>query len=534
MTDHETGKEQVQQSQNANSQIARAAGIVMLAMAFGQIIGLLSKILISHTYGTSAELDAFYAANRLAEMIYLLVAGGALGSAFIPVFTGFITDSKQKDAWRLAASIGNLITLVLIGLSGLVLIFAEPVVRHLLAPGFSPEQQELTVRLLRLLMPTSIIFGVSGLVMGILNAHQRFLLPALAPSLYQVGIIFGVMVFAPPLGIFGLAWGALLGSVFHLLVQVPQLIRLPHRSYEFRLNLKHAAVREVLLLMLPRLLGVAVVQLNFWLNTVIASNLSEGSLTAINVAFPLMLMPQTIIAQAVAIAALPTFSAQAAKGQFDEMRASLAMTLRSVLLLAIPATMGLILLRRPLVAMLYEHGEFTAHSTELVSWALLWYAAGLIGHCVVEITSRAFYALHDTRTPVIVGVITMSLNLLLSLLFSWLFEQVGWLPHGGLALANSLATLLEMIALMAFMRKRLDGLNLPHLLRGAGKSALATLMMSAVLWGWLRISGGRSDMITTLGGLVIGGGVYLLVMIVLRIEELSLMWGAIRRRLFRQ
>ena len=211
--------------------------------------------------------------------------------------------------------------------------------------------------------------------------------------------------------------------------------------------------------MLPRLFGAAIVQLNFWVNTLLASYQPLGSLNGIVYAFQLMLMPQAAIAQSIAIAAMPTFSAQAALGKLDEMRASLAASLRGVLLLSMPAAVGLILLRTPIVALLYQRGEFNAQSTELVAWALLWYAAGLVGHSVVEVLARAFYALHDTRTPVIVGATAMGLNVGLSFLFVWLFSSIGWMPHGGLALANSTATALEMVGLLILIRKKLAGME---------------------------------------------------------------------------
>ena len=308
------------------------------------------------------------------------------------------------------------------------------------------------------MLPSAAIFALSGLVMAILNSHQIFFLPALAPAMYQIGLIFGVLALAPRLGIYGLGWGVLLGAALHLVIQLPTLLRLKGR-YSPILGLEDANVREVGRLMLPRLLGVAAVQLNFWVNTRLASSMVEGSVTGIVLAFALMLMPQAAIAQSIAIAAMPTFSAQVALGKLAEMRASLSASLRGVLLLAIPASLGLIFLRQPLVVLLYQRGEFDAFSTQLVAWALLWYAAGLIGHSLVEILARAFYALHDTKTPVLVGVAAMGLNMVFSLGFARLFAQIGWLPLGGLALANSLATALEAAALLILMRRRLGGLN---------------------------------------------------------------------------
>jgi putative peptidoglycan lipid II flippase len=393
------------QPSSDNRQIARAAGIVMGAIVFSQVIGLLAKSLAGSAYGTQAEMDAFFAANQFTDLLFNLVAAGALSSAFIPVFTTHIAREEHKQAWLLASAIANLVTLILTLLSIITAIFAPQVVRHILATGFTdPTQQALTVDLLRIQLVSTIIFGLSGLLMAILNAHQYFLFPALAPSMYSFGWIIGVLFLRPSLGIYGLAWGAVAGACLHLLVQVPVLFRLKHRKYHFTLGLKFPSVREVASLMGPRLLGVSIVQLNFLFNAYLASFLSEGSYSSIKYALTLMLMPQAAIAQSIAIASLPTFSAQVARGERDQMRASLAATLRGVLLLSLPASVGLVMMRSEIVSLVFERIQFDASSTQMVAWALLWYGAGLVGHSIVEIISRAFYALHDTKTPVFVGI----------------------------------------------------------------------------------------------------------------------------------
>ena len=518
---------------SANRQIARAAGIVFIAMAIGQLIGQAAKILTVSTFGTHIDLDAYNAANRVSETIYLLVAGGALGSSFIPVFTGLLSNQKRKEAWQLAASIINLVTLILVVLSILVMIFAKPLVENVLAVGFNPEQQALTASLLRILMPTTIVFGISGLFMGILNSHQKFLLPALAPSMYQVGIILGVVLFAPTMGIYGLAWGTLLGAGLHFLIQFPQILRLPERQYQLLLGIKDERVREVIFLMLPRLLGVAVVQLNFWVNTIIASGLQPGSLTAITIGFALMLMPQTVIGQATATAALPTYAAQYAQGKIDEFRSSLAATLRVVLLLSIPAMVGMIVLQRPLVAMFYGYGAANARSVEMIAWALQWYTVGLVSHSIYEILARAFYALHDTKTPVIVGVIAMSLNIVFSFLFVRLFRNLQQLPLGGLALANSLATTLEMLVLIYVMSRRLKGLEIPSLLRTTAKAAVSAGVMATALFFWIDFNHGRNNIFITIVGAGIGVLIYFALIWLLRVPELSALLQTIKAKLHR-
>ena len=517
----------------ANRQIARAAGTVMAAFVLSNLTGLVRQVLVTRAFGTGAEIDAFSAASTFPDLIFNLIAGGALASAFVPTLTGYLARGERRQAWLLSSAIANLAFALLALASLLSALLAPQIVRYILAPYFDPAQQALTASLLRVLLLSPAIFGISGLLMGILNAHQVFLWPALAPSMYWLGMIFGVLVLAPGLGIYGLAWGAVLGALLHLAVQIPALLRLAARQYFPTFGLAFPAVREVGRLMAPRLLGVAVVQLNFVVNTILASGQPEGSLAAIRYAFAIMTMPQVVIAQAIAIAALPTFSAQAALGELGEMRRSLAATLRGVILLSLPASLGLILLRRPVTALLFQRGEFSAHSTDLVAWALLWYTAGLVGHSVVEIVSRAFYALHDTKTPVFIGAAAMTLNLLFSLAFSALFTQIGWMPHGGLALANSLATALEMCGLLYLMRRRLGGLEGEDLRRGVIKAVTATLAMSLALWAWLRLAGGLPAWLVAGGGVALGGVIYALGAWALRVREAGQLLGAVLRRLVR-
>ncbi len=504
----------------------------MLAFLFGQLAGLARSVLVARAFGAYAELDAFLAANRVAETLFNLVAGGALGSAFIPMFTSLLVRGDKRAAWRLASSLANLILLVLILLAALAAVCAPQIVRYALAPGFAanPAQEALTVDLLRIQVISTILFGLGGLAVGILNSHQVFLIPALTPAMYQVGLIFGVLVLAPRWGIYGLAWGVVLGAVAYLFIQVPALVR-QGAGYQPVLGLGDPNVREVFRLMGPRLLGVAVVQVNFWVNTWLASHMEEGSVSGISYGFALMLMAQAAVAQSIATAAMPTFAAQYALGRMDEIRRALVSTLRGVLLLSLPASVGLILLRQPIVALIYQRGAFDERSTELVAWALLWYAAGLVGHSVLEILARTFYALHDTRTPVLVGTVAMSLNVVFSVFFSTLFRHIGWMPHGGLALANSLATALEACVLFLLMRHRLGGrLGERELAVCLGSVTLAVTAMSAALWAWNRSLSFLSQPLFALGGILTGMVVYIAFLAALRLPEIGAIFALARRR----
>lgn len=525
---------------SGSRQIARAAGTVMVAMVLGQLFGLAAKSLLAGAFGTAAESDAFFASNRFAEILFNLVAGGALASAFVPTFTGLLSREDRPGAWRLASAAANLVLLVLTLVAALAAVFAPQVVRYVLAPGWvvtSPEKEALAVALLRIQLPSAVIFGLSGLVMGILNANQVFLYSALAPAMYQVGWIFGLLVLAPRLGVFGAAWGVVIGAGLHLGLQVPALLRLAGRRYFPTLGLKYPPLREVVKLMGPRLISVAVTQMNFLMNTILASSpawlpisMPDGSLSGISYAFPLMIMPQAAIAQSIGIASLPTFSAQAARGHMDEMRASLGATLRGVLLLSLPASIGLMLLRGPIVQLVYVHGEFNAASAELVSWALLWYAAGLVAHSLLEVVTRAFFALKDTRTPTIVTTIAMGLNLVFSLAFAALFNAIGWMPHGGLALANSAATFLEVGTLLVLLRRKAGGLGGRRVLAALGQSGLAVAGMALALVGWLNLTAGHSAWLVALGGVALGGAIYGLLLAIQRVDEVGWIFGIIVRK----
>lgn len=502
----------------------------MFGMALSSVTGLLTTILITKTYGTQADVNAYYAANRLTEILFTLVSGGALASAYLPTFSGFLTRGDRRGAWRLASAIANLIVIVLVAVGILVAIFAEWVVQHILAPGFTdPAQIALTVSLLRVMLITPVVFGLSALLSATLQAHQDFLLPALAPAAYRIGMIVGILALAQGMGIYGLVAGVILGTFLHLLIQIPGL-RGKGAKYTPTLGLDDPAVAEVGRLMLPRLFGAAVVQLNFLVNTNLASRMTEGSVAALNYAFMLMIMPQSLIAQAIAIAALPTFSEQVARGEISRMRESLTVTLRGVVFLAVPASVGLVLLRREIVAILFQRGMFTAESTEIVAWALLWFAVGLLGHSVLEVVARAFYAMHDTRTPVLVGVAAMSLNILFSIGFSLFFVRLGWQPIGGLALANSLATALEATALLVLMRRRLKGMDLQRQRRALMAILLAALAMGLALWGWLAVSEGWPVWVVGLLGIGIGALVYWVAALLLGSPEARQLPGMVMRR----
>ena len=504
------------------TQLARAAALVIGAYVLSRVLGLGREIIIGREFGTTRELDVYLTAFRIPDLIFQLIAGGALGSAFIPTFTGYLAHSRETDAWRLASSIVNLVLVVLTASAVLAALLAPWLVSGI-APGFTPEERALTVQLMRTMLVSPVVFGVSGVVMGILNSYQHFLLPALAPAVYNLCIIGGAALLAPRMGVFGLAAGVVAGSFMHLAIQIPQLVR-QGASYRPVIDLAHPGVREVGRLMLPRVLGLATVQVNFVVNTFLASRLLEGSLAALNYAWLLMLLPQGIFAMGIATAVFPTFSDLAARGRREELRSTLSGTLRLILFLSIPSAVALIVLREPLVRLLLERGRFDPSSTQAVAWALQFYALGLVAHSALEILTRGFYSMHDTRTPVAIGVGAMILNIILSLV---LIEP---LRHGGLALANSLATIVETVLLLMIIRGRLGGFDNSTLVRSAAKTGLAaTVMGVAILWftTWTATS---STLLQVGGAVIMGGFLFLAVSVTTGSEELRALRSVVKRK----
>ena len=511
----------------AGRRLVGAALIVMIFFVLSRVTGLAREVVIGAHFGTSPELDAYLAAFRLPDLLFQLVAGGALGSAFIPTFAARWAQGATDAAWLLFSRVLTLMTVLLVLIAAVVMASAGLLVQWVIAPGFSPEQQALTAQLMRWMLLSTVVFGASGLIMGALNATQHFLLPAAAPVFYNLAIILGAWLLTPYFGILGLVMGVVAGAVAHLLIQLPGLRQAKVR-FTPALALQDDGVREVMRLMGPRVLGLFFVQMHFLVNTILASGLSSGSLSALNYAWLLMLLPQGVFAQSIATAIFPTFAAQAATGQVVALRQTFSQLLRTILFLTIPAAIALYLLRIPLVTLLFQRREFTTESTALVEYALQFYAIGLVAHAVVEITVRAFYAMHNTWTPVVVGIGAMLLNIGLSF---WWVQPLG---HGGLALANSTATTLEMLCLLWLLRRHLGEWAYGQLAGGIGRQLVASGVMAVALWSWLQWGALPTNewatWITALVGLVIAAVVYLGAAFLIGSTELRMLLTMVHKR----
>ncbi len=471
------------------SALLGAATQVMLFFVLSRVTGVVRDVVILAEFDLSAQLDAYQAAFRLPDMIFEVVAGGALGSAFLPTFTRLLQRQGEVQAWRLFSQSINAVTLLLMILATICIVVAPWLVRTVMVPGFTPDQQQLTVHLMRWLLLGTVVYGTSGLCMAALNTQQHFALPALVPSLRNLAIIGGSLFLTDFWGVYGLVAGAVAGSFLHLLVQLPAVVRRGMR-YEFVLSWRDADLRHVATLMLPRMVGLAFLHLNFIVNTHLVSQLSAGSVSAMEYGFRLMLLPFGLVGQALAIAAFPTFAAQVEGRNWEALQDALGRSIRIVVFLALPATAGMYLLRIPLIEVLYERGSFTAESTAQVAYALQFFLTGLLAYAVVEVTVRVFYAFHDTRTPVAAGVLIALLNMGLSI---WWVRPLGF---GGPALANGVATTLEMVLLLFWLRRKLPHLRYRPLVTGLGQAGLATAGMAALLWytqNWLAAAGWVQD-----------------------------------------
>jgi putative peptidoglycan lipid II flippase len=490
--------------------------IVAGGYMLSRVLGLGREVIISAQFGTGPELDAYRATFGIIDLIYLVIAGGALGSAFIPIFSGFLAEERHEDAWRLASDILNLALIALLAACALLALLAEPLVASTIGRGFDDQKRALTVHILRLLLIQPVLLGVAGLAKATLESFDRFTLPVIGANLYNLGIIGGALL-APWLGIDGLVWGVLAGAALFLLAELPGLRRVGARYTPTR-RLDAPGVRQVARLVGPRLFGQAVWQVNMIAIASFASLLGSGAVAANGYALQLMLLPHGLIALSLGTVIFPQLSRAHAAGDRLEVARVAFGAARQVLFLALPASMIFGLLGGPIVRALFERGQFTAESTAITSQALVFYAFGLAAFAAAEILVRTFYAMRDTRTPVQIGAVAVVANIALG----WALINLG-AGLDGLAIAFSAANTIEAALLLLLLARRLGGVG-GGFWRAAGGMLLATLCCGAALLGLRLVSAGalpfiapgslynwRSDLLPLLLWLVAAAALGLLV-----------------------
>ena len=488
-------------------------------------MGLARNMIIARQFGIGADLDAYYAAFKLPDLLFAIVAGGALATAFIPVFADFLAAGDRPGAWRLSAAITNLVVLVVSALAGLAWLAAPWLVSTVIAPGFDAAGQAETVQVMRIVLISTVIFGISAVQGSALNGLKHFLLPALAPVVYPLGIVAGAIFLAPRMGVAGLAVGAVIGSLLHLLIKVPGLVYYGFRWWPV-LDLGTLPVRRVLLLMGPRVVDLFVFQFTLIATTNLASRLGPGGVSSVEWGWDAMQLPETLIGTAFGLVAFPTFAELASLGDRDGLRSTLGETLRSVIALSLPAAVGLILLGRPLLAFLYQRGQFDAAAVDAVYTTLRFFALGLVGQVCLELAARAFFAQQDTVTPLIVAVGSAAANIALAV------ALMGVLGAGGLALANSLAVTAEVLVLLAILRRRWGDVEGQQMARTLVRVGLASLVMGLVLVAFLGWAGGAGlgNLPTLALGGVTGVVVYGVAGLLLGVRELRRLPAALLGR----
>jgi putative peptidoglycan lipid II flippase len=519
-------------SRRRRASLLKSAGIVAGAFVVSRLLGLVREIVLARQFGTSEAFSAYVSAFRIPDLLFLVVMAGAFGSAFIPVFSGFLGDGEDESAWNLASVILNVSGVLVIVIAAVAWVFAPELVRYVVAPEASYEAQQITVNCMRILLLSPVFLGFGIAAKGILEGQDLFTLPALAPIVYNAATIVGAILLGPRVGVYGVAIGVVVGAVGFLLLQVPGLVRSGMR-YSFSLDPRTRGVGEVARLLAPRLIGQAAFQLNFIVVTNLAWRTGEQSVSALNYAWQLLMLPHGVLALSVSTVILPTLSRLWQVGDIAAFRVTLGNALRPLFFLSLPAAVTLFAFRLPIVQTLFQTGAFSAESTTLVATPLAYLAAGLVSYAMVEVLTRAFYAMHDTRTPVVAGIAIVALNVVVGVV---LLDQMGYLA---LALALSLSTTVEAAILIVVLGRRIGGVpakTWDWLLRVIACSAIAALVAAALAGPLSEATtpgnGPRLQQIVVfLLSLGVVGVVYLGSAWMLRIPEMSKIFDQLSRRI---
>ncbi|HEU0050566.1 MAG TPA: murein biosynthesis integral membrane protein MurJ [Patescibacteria group bacterium] len=513
--------------------LSAAAFIVGAASLASRLVGVLRDRILASQFGAGNQLDAYYAAFRLPDFLYNLIILGALTAGFIPVFTEYLERKGKEEAMRLGGIMVSWVGIIM-GVFAAALILAAPVIVPWITPGFDPEKMALTIQLSRIMFLSPLILGLSAVMGGILQSTRRFMPFALAPVLYNIGIIFGALFLAPRFGMPGLAWGVVIGAFFHFLAQASVVIRMGLRRLP-RPTWKHEGVRRIMKLMAPRTVGLAVTQINLVILLALASSLPVGSVAVFNLANNLQSFPVGIIGISFAVAAFPALSRAIGVDRKEDFRSALMGAGKKIIFLILPTTALFILLRAQIVRLILGQGKFDWDDTIRTANVLGWFTLSLATQSLVALLARAFYAMQNTWTPLWIGAISEAVNLVFALYFRTLFGITG------LAIAFSAASFAQFILLLIFLRIKFGPLGFSGFLKSFFKTLAACAAGVAVAYP-LRVLIGTVYPLRTFfqvalqaGLSTIGGGLaFILAAWLLRSPELNDVWQAIKRRLWRK
>lgn len=502
----------------------------MIAMLISRMLGFIREATLASSFGASWETDAFLAAFTVPDFLYDLLVGGILSSAFIPVFSSYLATDREEEAWEVASTMINLMAIVMLVCVALGMVFAVPLTK-LVAYDFTGQTLSMAVKLTRIMFPAFVILALYGLMQGILNSYKHFAAPAVGAIAYNLCIIVFGLLLQPRFGIMSFAIGVVAGHIASFCIQFPVAVKKGFR-YRFTLNLKHPGVRQMFMLMVPTMLGLAANRVNLIVNQSIASGISEGSITALRMASRLMWLPLGVFAGSIAVAVFPTLATQAAKKEMTAFKQTLSMGIRSIFLITIPASVGLAVLSTPIVRLLFERGEFSPQATLVTAYALIFYCVGLFAQAGVWVVTRAYYALHDTMRPVLIAVTTIVINVALNLLLRPV------LAERGLALAYSLTGIYNLAVLLYILRLKIGQIGMKSILRSFVMVTISSAIMGLVTYGVAYYLGTVLDLkdtvnqavqvaVSILVGLLVFAGAVLLC----RLEETEIITGIIKRKL---
>jgi putative peptidoglycan lipid II flippase len=525
-------------SRQINS-ILGAAALVAVSSFISRLLGVIRDRILAGQFGASETLDIYYAAFRIPDLLFNLLILGALSAGFIPVFTALIKDrepnqtfslfrSLNKDAWLLVSQVLNVLILVLVFFSVLGIIFA-PALMVIVAPGFKGEARELTVVLTRIMFLSPLFLGISSVLGGVLQSFKRFLAYSLAPIMYNLGIIFGALYLVPRFGIYGLAWGVIIGAILHMLIQIPSIVSLGF-TYSWKIHWRDSNLRKIGLMMLPRTLSLGVTQINLVVITAIASGLAVGSLTVFNLANNLQYFPIGIFGLSFAVAAFPTLSAVA----FDKEKLvfNFSKTLRQIFFFIIPASVFLIILRAQIIRVILGTGNFDWQDTIMTMDTLGLFSLSLFAQASIPLLARMFYARHNSATPFYIALFSVVLNIGLSF---WLSKLMG-VP--GLALAFSISAILNFILLWFFLHSEIGFLDQKNILLSVFRFSLAALIaglaaqgLKLIIWLFIDMTKFWGVLIQGLGAGLGGILIYLVLCFILKSPELDNFSSYFKKRL---
>lgn len=517
--------------------IAVASFVLISFTIASRLLGVVRDAVISGKFGQNFQSDIYNAAFMIPDLLFFLIAGGALSSAFIPVFTEKITNGQEREAWHVFSVVASVMALIVTLFILIGMTFTDPLVR-LLNFGFSDLKVEATVPLTRIVLPSQLCFFLGGLLMGTQYARNRFLIPAIGPLIYNLSIILGGLLLGGRMGVAGLCWGALSGAIVGNFGLQWWAVWRSGMQFHPSLDWKHPDVMKVWKLMLPVILGLSLPQVSIIINRMFATTLGDGPLSAISNANRLMQVPLGIFAQTMGIALFPTLSAMAAKREWSQMRSTTSMGIRFILFLTLPSSLFIIVLSRPIVALLLQHGKFLSSDTLITATALIFYSIGIFAWSAQAVLSRAFYAMQDSRPPVLIGTGVT----LLFIPLNWLLMTPLGMGYAGLALATTIAASLNMFLTLIVLSRRLNGIEGRRLTVSTGKTLLASLGGALACYGALVGLESQFGAVhlsphvkthslqAIAGGLAAGGAVYLLCAALLRSEELGQARALLRRR----